>query len=100
MLILYTVAILLAVGAVAYFIIPDFADWLDNLWAGWFKDSETILWARVQMFGGAVLAVLITFDFASLFAAGVPKWQQFIPALILFGQGVVTEYARRRREDM
>jgi hypothetical protein len=63
----------------------------------WFKDSETIFWARFQMLVGAVIAVLVSTDLSPLLSAGVPTTQQLIFAGVVFGQGVLTEYLRRRR---
>lgn len=60
----------------------------------WFKDSETILWARLQMLGGAVLQTLAVTD-PTLFSQYVPsKW---VPVYLLVA-GIVTEAARRFRD--
>lgn len=60
----------------------------------WFKDSETILWARLQMLGGAVLQTLAVTD-PGLFSQYIPsKW---VP-VYLFVAGIVTELARRARD--
>lgn len=60
----------------------------------WFKDSETILWARLQMLGGAVLQTLAVTD-PNLFSQYIPsKW---VP-VYLFAAGIVTEFARRLRD--
>jgi len=58
----------------------------------WFKDSETILFARLQMLVGIVWGVLITTDLTPL-ATSYPK----AIAAWLFFSGVVTEAARRAR---
>jgi hypothetical protein len=58
-----------------------------------FKDSETIFWARLQMLIAAVITVLATVD-PNLFAAYVPTG--YLP-IYIFVSGVVTEWARRRR---
>ncbi|MER8464184.1 hypothetical protein [Mesorhizobium sp. M1396] len=70
--------------------------WRSNIRA-WFKDSETIAWARLQMLGGAVLAVIAAMD-PSLFNQYIPE--RWLP-LYVIGAGVVTEVARRvRAKDM
>lgn len=60
-----------------------------------FKDSETIFWARLQMLIAAVITVLATID-PSLFASYVPTG--YLP-IYIFASGVVTEWARRRRAE-
>ncbi|RUV82874.1 hypothetical protein EOA75_29945 [Mesorhizobium sp. M1A.F.Ca.IN.022.07.1.1] len=59
----------------------------------WFKDSETIAWARLQMLGGAVLTVLSATD-PSLFNQYIPD--RWLP-LYIVGSGVLTEVLRRLR---
>jgi len=56
----------------------------------WFKDSETIFWARLQMLVGVVWTVLITVDLGPLLS---PK----ALAVWLIVSGVITELARRSR---
>lgn len=59
----------------------------------WFRDSETILWARIQAVIG-VLAVALTFVDPSLVTQIIePK---YIPFFIL-ANGIATEYLRRYR---
>lgn len=74
------------------------------MWAkikAWFKDSETIFWARLQMFGGAFLAALVAMDWSPILAADVPSRQQLFYAGVIFVQGFITEVLRRSRaEDM
>ncbi len=60
----------------------------------WFKDSETILWARLQMLGAAIIAALAALD-PSLFASYVPTG--YLP-IYIFVSGIVTEFARRLRD--
>ena len=55
-----------------------------------FKDSETIFWARLQVFAGVVFATLSTTDLTPLLP---PKYL----TLWLVFSGVVTELLRRRR---
>jgi len=59
-----------------------------------FKDSETVAWARLQMFLGALLEVITTVDpylFAPVFGDCFP-W-------FLIANGLITEYLRWRRAD-
>lgn len=61
-----------------------------------FLDSETIFLARLQVFVGIVFAVVLATD-PQLFTAYIPaKW---IP-VFLFGWGILSEYARRRRTSL
>src|SRR5690606_13566699 len=55
-----------------------------------FSNSDT-LWARIQMLGAAVLAVIATVD-PMLFAGYIPT--TYLP-LYIFISGVITEIARR-----
>lgn len=55
----------------------------------WFKDSTTILWARLQVLFAAVWMVLTSTDLAPLLSS---KW---LTAWLVFS-GVVTELTRRR----
>jgi hypothetical protein len=71
--------------------------WFDKVKA-WFKDSLTILWARIQYIGGilaaGVIAAFSGYDFtqlASLDAKGVFKMLCAVAVA-----GVLTEIARRR----
>lgn len=57
----------------------------------WFMDSETIVWARIQFFVGAVWAVLSVSDLSAILPA---KW---LPFWLIFS-GIVTEMSRRARE--
>lgn len=61
-----------------------------------FKDSETIFWARLQMLVAAIVAVLATID-PNLFSAYVPT--EYLP-IYIFVSGVITELARRRRDNL
>lgn len=59
-----------------------------------FKDSETIFWARLQAAVGAV-AVAVTFVDPSVLQPVIPSdWFPWV----LVANGVMTEYLRRRRE--
>lgn len=59
-----------------------------------FHESETIFLARIQVFAGVVLGSFLALD-PSLFQAYVPS--NWVPIYIL-SVGVLTEYARRRRD--
>lgn len=79
--------------------------WNNEAWRAWFKDSETLVWARVQMgLGGmgSLLALLGTVfsaqDLSPLFATGMPSGRQLVLFGFTFLQGLVTELLRRRRE--
>lgn len=56
----------------------------------WFRHSETILWARIQILVGAIWTVAIATDLSPIL--NNPK---YLTAWTLFS-GIVTEYARRR----
>ncbi len=63
------------------------------MWAkikAWFSESETIFWARLQMFAGAVFTALSVADLSPLLP---PK---YLTIWLIFS-GVVTELLRRRR---
>lgn len=60
-----------------------------------FKESETIFWARFQMFVAVLVTVLATVD-PSLFSNYVPT--AYLP-IYIFVSGLVTEWARRRRDS-
>lgn len=59
-----------------------------------FKDSETIFWARLQAALGIIGAVITYVDPAVLQPI-IPD--QYFP-LLLVANGIFTEYLRRRRE--
>ncbi|BCG88497.1 hypothetical protein MesoLj113c_46070 [Mesorhizobium sp. 113-3-9] len=63
----------------------------------WFKNSETIAWARLQMLAGAIMTTISVTD-PALFNQYVPeKW---LPIYIV-ASGVLTEMLRRvRAKDM
>ena len=62
---------------------------------GFFFDSETIAWARLQMVAGAVLGALAVADVTPVFHA--LGWSRWVP-LYLFASGVITEVLRRARD--
>lgn len=60
-----------------------------------FKDSETIFWARVQTLFGAI-AVVLTYVDSQLVTEALPdNWAVWF----LLVNGIATEYLRRRRAD-
>ena len=61
----------------------------------WFKDSETILWARFCTFMGTLASILTFVEPALLEPILPPKW---FPVLVL-ANGIATEWLRRRRAD-
>ncbi|MCO5157515.1 MAG: hypothetical protein M9945_12335 [Aquamicrobium sp.] len=60
-----------------------------------FKRSETIFVARLQMFGAAVITVLATLD-PNMFADSIPTG--WLPIYMVVS-GLVTEIARRLRDE-
>lgn len=61
----------------------------------WFKNSETIFLARIQMLAGALIAAVASVDptvLASVFGV------QYLP-FVLIAHGALIEYLRRRRDD-
>ena len=70
----------------------------ENLMA-WFRDSETIFWARVQVVGGILFAVIPTLNIMPILDENLtPKQRWTLAAWIVFS-GIVTEAARRYRAD-
>lgn len=73
---------------------------IQSMWnkvKSWFKNSATILWARIQVFAGLVAATLMALasdpDVSGAIQAALqPK---FIPYYVII-VGLVTEIARRR----
>lgn len=60
-----------------------------------FKDSETIAWARLQALVGTVLVVILQTD-PHLVAPVIPtKWFPWY----LLASGIITEVLRRLREE-
>ena len=58
-----------------------------------FRDSETIFWARLQMLGAAIIATLAMID-PMLFSNYIPT--AYLP-IYIFISGIITEFARRLR---
>lgn len=76
---------------------------LSNVWKKikkFFKDSETIFWARVNQLAGVIIAVYNSIDITSLTTidwSTVGKNQFFWIGFGLLINGIITEVARRRR---
>lgn len=62
-----------------------------------FKDSEVIFLARLQVLMSLIGAVAVSFDWSPLASGTMPTRQQYTLCGVLFAQGVATEYCRRRR---
>jgi hypothetical protein len=62
----------------------------------YFRDSETIFWARLQTAIGS-LAMMATYTDSSLITPILPP--ETLP-WFLFANGLATEYLRRRRSDI
>ncbi|WP_213287583.1 hypothetical protein [Bradyrhizobium sp. sGM-13] len=71
--------------------------WLDKFKA-WFKNSLTILWARIQYVGGVLAAGIIAafsgYDFTQLTSMTLKDAFKMLCAVAI--AGVMTEIARRR----
>lgn len=79
-----------AIGAVIAWNIVEVRQWL--------KDSEVILWARLQIVIGVVMAVLPTLNPVAWLDAALTPAQRWVMALTAIANGVWTEYLRRRRD--
>lgn len=61
---------------------------------GWFLDSETLFWARLQMLFGSIMTVVSVSDLAPVLGAfGIGKWAP----VAFIATGVITELARKSR---
>lgn len=60
-----------------------------------FKDSESIAWARLQMLIGAIWTVISVTDLSPIFTLW--GWEKYIP-IALVVMGIMTEVMRRARE--
>jgi hypothetical protein len=60
----------------------------------WFRDSETLFWARLQVAAGAILGAVAVTDITPIFQAfGLAKWTP----VYLVASGLLTEVLRRSR---
>ena len=62
----------------------------------WFRDSETIFWARLQAALGVLAGIVTYVDPVVLQPILPPEW---FPWLLVVN-GLLTEYLRRRRSDL
>ena len=67
---------------------------------GWFKNSETIFWARLQVFGGIMLAVVPTLNPVSWLDQTLTPAQRWTTAGFAILNGLITEYLRRRNSGL
>jgi hypothetical protein len=73
---------------------------MQSMWnkiKSWFKNSTTILWARVQVFAGLVVASLMSLASDQNVSSAIQSALQpkFIPYYVIIA-GLITEIARRR----
>lgn len=61
----------------------------------WVHDSETVVWARLQVLIGALWEVASTTDISPIFVTF--GWEKWVP-LGMMGMGIITELVRRSRE--
>lgn len=76
---------------------------LKRLWEkvkAFFKDSETIFLARLQVLLGVLLAVVPTLNPVAWLDSTLTPAQRWVTATWAIVAGVLTEYARRRRSDL
>lgn len=76
---------------------------LNEAWSGikaWFKHSETILLARIELISGFVITAVSAMDWSPLLSMGVDTgftWKQgMVLGSITLAKGLITELARRR----
>jgi hypothetical protein len=74
---------------------PTIAKWWENTKA-FFKNSETILYARLQVLSGFFLAVFSSIDWTSVTVNLNDAKNSLYVALGLIANGVLTEILRRR----
>ena len=60
----------------------------------WFHDSETIAWARIQLFVGIAWETLVVTDLTPFVP---PTWLKYMPIWLAIS-GIITEFSRRARE--
>ncbi len=63
----------------------------------WCRDSETLVWARLQVVIGFAMAVLPTLNPVSWLDEAMTPKQRWVLALTAIANGLWTEYLRRRR---
>lgn len=73
--------------------------WWENTKA-FFKNSETILYARIQVLSGFFLAVFSSIDWTTVTMNLNDAKQSLYIALGLIGNGILTEVLRRRNANL
>lgn len=73
--------------------------WWENTKA-FFKNSETILYARLQVLSGFFLAVFSSIDWTTVTMNLNDAKQSLYIALGLIGNGILTEVLRRRNANL
>lgn len=75
---------------------------IKDFWArvkAWFKNSETILLARLEMLTGFLVTAFSVMDWSPLLASGIHtglSWTQATAlGMIVFVKGIISEWARR-----
>lgn len=63
----------------------------------WFKHSETIVWARIQMVVGAAMVVFSSMNLTTFLDSSLTRLQKVAIFSALFLQGLITEVLRRLR---
>jgi hypothetical protein len=63
-----------------------------NAFKNWYLNSETVLWARIQLLLGAIWTVLAGTDMTAVIP---PKWQPWFIPIWLMLNGIITEILRR-----
>lgn len=74
---------------------PTIAKWWENTKA-FFKNSETILYARLQVISGFILAVFSSIDWTTVTVNLNDAKNSLYIALGLIANGILTEVLRRR----
>lgn len=73
---------------------------LYNKIKAWFKYSETVLLARIEAISGLVIASISALDWSPLLTLGIDTGASLKQGIylgsIMFVQGILTEWARRR----
>lgn len=76
---------------------------ISRTWAkmkAWFRHSETIFWARVQVLSGLLVGVLPSLNPVAWLDAALTPAQRWTAAGFAIFNGLLTEYLRRRRADL
>lgn len=79
--------------------LPTIRKWWENTKA-FFKNSETIFYARLQVISGFLLAVFSSVDWTSVTMNLNDARESVYIALGLIANGIVTEILRRRNANL